>query len=305
MDCQNLWERKSLVRSQSRRLIGEVEGDYFPPQLQWLCQDSYIGSLGKEVINFILVQTLYKFLNDIAFLENEVVSSTVLKVVFNNIPIKVDCDTRLTLMTVVVDETYHSYASLDYIKQIQEKTRIIPLPFSNRTAISRAIQSTKLKLAEQYHSLFELIAVCIAENAMTKEIFYLASENGTNQFFKDIMNDHLSDEARHSVIFQHLLKKIWAEIEEGSKEVLGNILPIFIKEFLSVEIVCEFNEQILQALNIDKKKSKAILDAITARYQVTTDQLMVKNIMQCIQKAHILDHLPIKKKFLAEGLLPG
>ena len=305
MDCQNVWERKSLVRSQSRRLIGEVEGDYFPPKLQWLCQDSYIGSLGKEAINFILVQTLYKFLSDIAFLENEVVASTVLKVVFNNIPIKVDWDTRLTLMTVVVDETYHSYASLDYMKQIQEKTRIMPLPFSNRTAISRAIQFTKLKLAEQYHSLFELIAVCLAENSITKEVFYLASENGTNQFFKDIMNDHFSDEARHSVIFQHLLKKIWSEIEEESKEVLGNILPIFIKQFLSVEPVNEFNEQILEALKIDKTKTKEILEATTAKYPVTKDRLMVKNIIQCIQKAHILDHPSIKKIFLAEGLLPG
>src|SRR5688500_954704 len=78
---QNQWERISSIRSKPRRLLDdEVDPvNYFPLSRQPLCAHPEITKLGQSVIDVILTQSCYKYMNDIANIEKDIIN----KVAYN------------------------------------------------------------------------------------------------------------------------------------------------------------------------------------------------------------------------------
>ncbi|WP_149289680.1 hypothetical protein [Francisella orientalis] len=69
---QEKWERRATVRSRSRIVYDKAAtGYYYPISRAPLAIHPYISLKGEKAREFLLIQSLYKYSNDIASIEQE------------------------------------------------------------------------------------------------------------------------------------------------------------------------------------------------------------------------------------------
>lgn len=292
IEVQNRWETRSTVRSRPRLSFdSKLDGYFFPLSHQPLSVHPKIASLGKEAIDYLLVQSLYKYSNDIAMIETRVVNQSILKAVTNSLLVVFDNEQKLVMYTIMVDEAYHAYVAFDAMMQIQERTGIKPLLLPEQIEIEFAIQWAHENMPSQYHSAFDYIAVCLAENTLTKEIVSMLDKDETHPFFQKIIKDHLSDESRHSGIFSGLLRYFWQNLDEACKKSVSRVLIGFVERYLGLGVKMEFDLKVLRAMGFSDEESREIFDDTYQGYVLSKNHPMLKNILYLFEKSGLSDEI--------------
>lgn len=307
-DYLERWERYASVRSHPRKkfiIENNNSGHYFyPPNKQVLCLHPNVMDLGEEAKQFILTQSFYKYANDIAMIETEVINQTVMGIANQRLPLVFEFSLRQIAMSVLTDESYHAFVALDSMNQVERLTGITPLKMPMETDLSYAIMQSKKLLDASYFDIFDLIVVCIAENTLTKELISIHDEPEVNSVFKHIIREHLADESRHARFFQTILPECWEQLDDTSQNAIGEVLPYFLRHYLSTEIQISFDKEILYALNFNTKQvEKIIKETHGVAYQVTKHHPMIKNILNLLDKSLLLAHSGIHAGLVAENLL--
>ena len=204
---QNQWDKYASIRSKPRRFISiDLDEYYFPISRQPLCIHPLIVKLGDQAIRFILIQSVYKFMHEIAMLETEMVNSAACKVANNRLSYKFPKDVCHDALTVIIDEAYHAFVAIDFMRQVEDKTKIKPITMPDESPNTNAIKLVNKYLSSNLHDDFELIAVCISEHTLTKELINIGKESTELRSFSNVMVDHVQDEGRHAAIFNQILK---------------------------------------------------------------------------------------------------
>src|SRR6056297_2995018 len=115
---QTQWEGRATVRARPRRLLPDSNGYFFPKSRQPLCFHPLIQTLGSDAIDFILIQSAYKFMWDIAQIETNIVNEVAEKIANNRYPIPFPESLTFSALTVLVDESYHAYVARDFMNQL-------------------------------------------------------------------------------------------------------------------------------------------------------------------------------------------
>ncbi|KEY57003.1 diiron oxygenase [Serratia sp. DD3] len=193
------WEQRATIRTRPRRFIENDELSFYPIERQPLCFDPIIEKLGDEVRDTILLQSLYKYINDIIIFETEIVNKVALDIAKGRFPFDFSFEARYDAMSVVVDEDYHAFVAMDFQNQLEKETGIKPFKVFDEIELSRAIPRAIESLNDSKHKAgMELIAVAISENTVTSDVAAFASDSTVKRSIKGIMADHLADEGRHS-----------------------------------------------------------------------------------------------------------
>ena len=121
-----IWDRKSSIRSRPRRILKpEQKTEYFYPlSRQPLAIHPLIKVRGEEAVRFVLTHTVYKFMHDIAVLETEVVNKGALIIAHDHLKLNFPQAMRHDALSIIIDEAYHAYVAIDYLKQVEEITGI-------------------------------------------------------------------------------------------------------------------------------------------------------------------------------------
>jgi len=83
--------------------------------------------------DFVLLQSFYKFINDVVIFETEIVDRTARNIAKNRFALPFPLVCRYDAMTVVVDEDYHALVALDFLQQTVKMTGISPLDLPGRS----------------------------------------------------------------------------------------------------------------------------------------------------------------------------
>lgn len=86
-----------------------------------------------------MIQSLYKFINDVVIFETEIVDKTARSIAKDNFAIRFPFACRYDAMTVVVDEDYHALVAMDFMQQTIALTGIQPIELPLEIELSRAI----------------------------------------------------------------------------------------------------------------------------------------------------------------------
>ena len=300
---QKKWEKKATVRNRPRITVNPQEkGYFFPLSHQPLCAHPTIQNLGQKALHYLLVQSFYKYSNDIATIETRVVNQTILMAMTDTLPIGLSCEQKLNLLSIMVDESYHAYVAYDARLQIEAHTGIAALPLPKVIEIEKALEVAKKILPTQHYPVFQLFAVCMAENTLTKDIVTMRDQNETHPFFQKIIQDHLADESRHAGIFFHLLRYLWQRISQDCRKAIADSLPVFLAHYLGVTLQKSFGSQIMIQLGLSPEEANQILDDTYTGFQLTPKHPMLKNIVIQFEKAGIMPG-PIKNSFQKHGWL--
>ena len=302
MSFIDAWEGRATIRTRPRRIVENDDKLIYPLSRQPLVlSDTFIHECG-HLRDYALVQSLYKFINDVVIFETEIVDKTARSIAKDNFTIRFPFACRYDAMTVVVDEDYHALVAMDFMQQTIALTGIEPIPLPDEIELSRAIPAALALAPEHLRSAVELICVAIAENTVTNDVAAFAKDESVKQSVKGLMADHLLDEGRHSGFWARLVRIYWHTAAEQDRAAIARIMPVFIAQYLTNDIQNGFDFTLIEHLQVPDTVKQALRDETRAvSFPVNRHHPLVANIVRFFKNSSMLDD-PCVQRALADYL---
>lgn len=300
---QDVWENRSSIRTSPRKTIDfEKKGFFFPPNKQLLLLLPEVYELGENVRNDILLHSFYKYLNDIVNLEIQLINSACNYIISNDLVVKYGQEVKINAYTVIIDEYYHVYLAQDMICQIDDKFPTFKkLPFPDSDAYN-AVNTIIEKLDAEYKEMFIIIAVCIFETTVVRELIEFFDDPEVHTSIRYYINDHMNDESKHYNFFYNLLNYTWKNLPENYKKNIGRYLVDFIRMYLNIESEKAYNKLILTSILNDEKQSQSLINKVYSTFNISPDIPMVKHVLNVLKSLGIMDCEFVKQHFIDANL---
>jgi hypothetical protein len=297
------WESRATIRTRPRRLLENDDKLIYPLSRQPLVLSETFLRECPEQRDFALVQTLYKFINDVVIFETEIVDKTARSIAKNRFAVAFPLACRYDARTVVVDEDYHALVAMDFMQQTVAMTGIAPIELPDEIELSRAIPAAIALAPEHLRSAVELICVAIAENTVTGDVAAFAKDNTVKQSIKGLMADHLLDEGRHSGFWSRMVRIYWHTASEDDRQCIAQILPVFIGHYLTNDIQKTFDFHLIDALRISDAAHQSLKNEVSGlAFPINRHHPLVANIVRFFRNSSLLDS-PCVQSALSDYLL--
>lgn len=302
MSFIDAWEGRATIRTRPRRMVENDEKLIYPLSRQPLVLSDTFISECAHLRDYALVQSLYKFINDVVIFETEIVDRTARSIAKDHFTIRFPFACRYDAMTVVVDEDYHALVAMDFMQQTIALTGIEPIPLPDEIELSRAIPAALALAPEHLRSAVELICVAIAENTVTNDVAAFAKDESVKQSVKGLMADHLLDEGRHSGFWARLVRIYWHTAPQQDRESIARIMPVFIAQYLTNDIQNGFDFTLIDHLQVPDTIKHALREETRAvSFPVNRHHPLVANIVRFFKNSSMLDD-PCVQRALADYL---
>ncbi|KEZ74348.1 MULTISPECIES: diiron oxygenase [Pseudomonas syringae group] len=302
MSFIDAWEGRATIRTRPRRMVENDDKLIYPLSRQPLVLSDTFTRECAHLRDYALVQSLYKFINDVVIFETEIVDRTARSIAKDHFTIRFPFACRYDAMTVVVDEDYHALVAMDFMQQTIALTGIEPIPLPDEIELSRAIPAALALAPEHLRSAVELICVAIAENTVTNDVAAFAKDESVKQSVKGLMADHLLDEGRHSGFWARLVRIYWHTAPQQDRESIARIMPVFIAQYLTNDIQNGFDFTLIDHLQVPDAIKQALRDETRAvSFPVNRHHPLVANIVRFFKNSSMLDD-PCVQRALADYL---
>jgi hypothetical protein len=299
------WEGRATIRTRPRRMVENDEKLIYPLSRQPLVLSETFTRECGHLRDFALVQSLYKFINDVVIFETEIVDKTARSIAKDNFAIRFPFACRYDAMTVVVDEDYHALVAMDFMQQTIALTGIQPIQLPQEIELSRAIPAALAMAPNHLRSAVELICVAIAENTVTNDVAAFAKDDTVKQSIKGLMADHLLDEGRHSGFWARLVRIYWHAAPASDQQLIAHILPLFISQYLTNDIQKSFDFVLIDSLPVDESVKQSLRDETQAMcFPINRHHPLVGNVMRFFTNSSMLNSLCVQEA-LADYLPTG
>ncbi|HHS7812832.1 MULTISPECIES: diiron oxygenase [Pseudomonas] len=284
------WETRATIRTRPRRVLEDDERLIYPLSRQPLVLSETFLRECPQQRDFALVQTLYKFINDVVIFETEIVDQTARAIAKNRFAVPFPFACRYDAMTVVVDEDYHALVAMDFMQQTVAMTGIEPIELPTEIELSRAIPAAVALAPEHLRSAVELICVAIAENTVTGDVAAFARDDTVKPSIKGLMADHLLDEGRHSSFWARMVRIYWHTANDADRETIAQILPVFIGHYLTNDIQKSFDLRLIDALPVSDAIRRSLKDEMAGlAFPINRHHPLVGNIVRFFHNSSLLD----------------
>jgi hypothetical protein len=284
------WESRATIRTRPRRVLENDNKLIYPLSRQPLVLSETFLRECPQLRDFALVQTLYKFINDVVIFETEIVDKTARSIAKNRFAVEFPFACRYDAMTVVVDEDYHALVAMDFMQQTIALTGITPIELPDEIELSRAIPAAVALAPEHLRGAVELICVAIAENTVTGDVAAFAKDDTVKQSIKGLMADHLLDEGRHSGFWARLVRIYWHTASADDRHCIAQILPVFIGHYLTNDIQKSFDFRLIDALQTNDATRHALKNEMSAlAFPINRHHPLVANIVRFFHSSSLLE----------------
>lgn len=300
------WESRATIRTRPRRMLENDNKLIYPLSRQPLVLSNTFNSECQHLRDFALVQSLYKFINDVVIFETEIVDKTARSIAKNRFAVPFPFACRYDAMTVVIDEDYHALVAMDFMQQTIAMTGIEPIGLPDEIELSRAIPAAVALAPDHLRSAVELICVAIAENTVTNDVAAFAKDDSVKQSIKGLMADHLLDEGRHSGFWARLVCIYWQRAPQQDRESIARILPVFITQYLTNDIQTRFDSCLIDALQVTPQTRVALKEeALSLSFPINSHHPMIGNILRFFKVSSMLDTPCIQTTLASYLPVPG
>ncbi len=295
---QQKWESRSSVRSRPEKYIDfNLDGYFFPSDKQPVLLNEEVQALGESVKKEILLQSFFKYLNDIIHLEVKLINRACHLVIYEQLPVTYPEETKLNAYTVLIDEYYHVYVAKNMMMQLDKQfpyRKKFNYPISDSY---NAVLQIKNILPSKYHAIFEILAVCIFETTLVRELVEFFNSPSVHPSIKFYVNDHMNDESRHYGYFYDLLAYTWKNLPPDYQACIGEQLASFVKLYLHINSDKHFNLALLNSLFANEDKATMLVNQLYKGFDITPELPIVKNVIRVLQKTGVLDHFAVQEGF--------
>lgn len=284
------WEDRATIRTRPRRLVEDDQRLIYPLSRQPLVLGATFQRECPQLRDFVLVQSLYKFINDVVIFETEIVDRTARRIAKDRFAVRFPFACRYDAMTVVVDEDYHALVAMDFLQQTIALTGIEPIALPQEIELSRAIPAALAQVPEPLRDALELVCVGIAENTLTDDVAAFARDDTVKPSVKGLMADHLLDEGRHSSFWARLTRIYWQAAPEAEREAIAAVLPTFLAQYLTNDIQQAFDFSLIAALPVSESVRQALQDEVLGlAYPINHQHPLLGNILRFLRSSSMLE----------------
>ncbi|CAG8871486.1 hypothetical protein PS627_04456 [Pseudomonas fluorescens] len=300
----DVWEARATIRTRPRRLVEDDQRLIYPLSRQPLVLSATFQRECPQLRDFVLVQSLYKFINDVVIFETEIVDHTARRIAKDRFAVRFPFACRYDAMTVVVDEDYHALVAMDFLQQTIALTGIEPIELPGEIELSRAIPAALAQVPEGLRDALELICVGIAENTLTDDVAAFARDASVKPSVKGLMADHLLDEGRHSSFWARLTRIYWQAAPQAERETIARVLPVFLGQYLTSDIQQAFDLGLIAVLPVDEPVRQALRDEVGGlAYPISRQHPLLSNILRFFRSSSMLDSPCVQ--LALQDYLPG
>ncbi len=304
------WDRKATVRGRPRTRVdaGHIDGDVFPAVLQPLVGHPAIVARGPAVRHELLVRSAYRWQQEIASLEIEIVTDLCGRLATQGAGCPLPDSARRVALTVATDEAYHAYAARAFIDDLERATGIAAdRESAPRPGLASALDRLRESLPEALRREGETLGLCFAEHFVTESLFGLSRDSEADNPFHVAIREHLIDEARHQSYFQRLLTHLWAHYDEPRRRALGSALPGFLDAFLLGGTLLDDSRQLLGRIGVSESEADAILAEIQQGFEGRgggkSALPQARHCLALAASSGLLDHAPTRSALTTAGWL--
>ena len=302
------WYKTATVRNSARILVPDdiKKENIFPKSRQTLSEHPAVVSLGQDAVAYVLAQSTYKYMYEIGLLETRFVIDCALKIANRQIAEHASDSDRLEAIAVVIDEGYHAYVALDFIIQLKAKSGIQPLVVPETNGNLDAVRRGYRAIPESMHGAYQLLATCLAEHTLTKDLLSIGREKEATRTFTQVMTDHVADEGRHANYFVRMLQAYWRTLDPQTQDTIGLFLPGYLKDYLAADFERRFDRMVLGELPLAGEVIERILEDTGAAYTASTESYIATttaNLVRLLDNHSVLDRPPVRRAFVDAGLL--
>lgn len=300
------WEGRATIRTRPRRMLEDDDKLIYPLSRQPLVLSETFTRECSPLRDYALVQTLYKFINDVVIFETEIVDKTARSIAKNRFAIPFPFACRYDAMTVVIDEDYHALVAMDFMQQTIALTGIKPIELPQEIELTRAIANAVALAPEHLRGAVELICVAVAENTVTNDVAAFAKDDSVKQSIKGLMADHLLDEGRHSGFWARLVCIYWQSATLPDRERIAQIMPVFIAHYLTNEIQKDFDFGLIDHLPVGPVIKEALKDEVLGMsFPINSHHPLIGNILRFFKVSSMLDSPCIRSALAVYLPVPG
>ncbi|MBH3463107.1 diiron oxygenase [Pseudomonas putida] len=297
------WEERATIRTRPRRRIEDDQRLIYPLSRQPLVQSATFQRACPHLRDFVLVQSLYKFINDVVIFETEIVDRTARRIAKDRFTVRFPFACRYDAMTVVVDEDYHALVAMDFLQQTIALTGLEPIALPTEIELSRAIPSALAQVPEALRDALELICVGIAENTLTDDVAAFARDETVKPSVKGLMADHLLDEGRHSSFWARLTRIYWQAAPEVDRQMIAQVLPVFLGQYLTNDIQQAFDFNLIEALPVNETLRQSLREEVLGlAYPINHQHPLLGNILRFFRSSSMLESPCVQEAL--RGYLP-
>ncbi|WP_448653495.1 diiron oxygenase [Pseudomonas fluorescens] len=286
------WERRATVRTRPRRMLENDDRLIYPLCRQPLVLSATFLEHCLQWRDFVLVQSFYKFINDVVIFETEIVGKTARNIAKSRFSLPFPLASRVDAMAVVVDEDYHALVAMDFLQQTVEMTGICPLDLPGQIELSHALPAAQALAPPHLRDAVELIGVAIAENTVTHDVAAFSKDDSVKPSVRGFMADHLFDEGRHAQFWTQLVRHYWQAASPADRDSIAETLPTFLTHYLTNDLQKGFDLQLIEHLDVSADVRRVLRDEVAALdFPITRHHPLLGNIMGFLHQSGVL-HTP-------------
>lgn len=314
------WDDKSTVRTQKRSRFkkGSLSKVVFPLPLKPFMHLPEVQALSKKKLQPFYLQSFCDMLHHVGRFEVMFVAKQCGKLANEDLGLELTDSVRQVAIAIGIDEMYHALVAKELVADIRMLAGVIPTALKAARPVKKtrkkqappptALEVFKASLPERLHRLAEVTLLCILENGIVDDIIEMARYAGSDNPADVYVREHLTDESRHKIFFQRLLKYIWTSVSEKDQVVLGRaIVKYFVGNFTTMplaQLAGYYSHTLREAGLADELahtlgEQVAIRDIELPLYELN----IVSNPVHLMRVAGVLDHLPTRKLFVKHRLI--
>ncbi|WP_326615207.1 diiron oxygenase (plasmid) [Streptomyces scopuliridis] len=229
------WDDLASVRRRPRRPFAAAEPElYFPPELYPVVRHPLVTAKGSTVVNDLLLQRLYDYLEFTTELETLAVIPVATKISRGRSGLVLSGRMRSDAYKIVTDEAWHAQFSHEFVCEIEAETRV---PWSLKGACTPPAFLLRLdeirgRLPQDLRGVEGLLFAIVSETLISGMLSQIPRDDRLPLSVRNIVRDHAEDEGRHHVYFRTLLTHLWPALGRAERQAVGPLIPAVVYAFL-------------------------------------------------------------------------
>jgi hypothetical protein len=227
------WDARASVRQKPPRILRPVDSGmvYFPPELYPIVSHPLVRARGAEVVDRLLVDRLYSYLQFTTELEEIAVIPIATSISRGRAGLDLPEGMRGDAFKIVTDEAWHAQFSYEMIRQVEHETAI-PWQEAGLPAFITRLDAIRRRLPEHLRGTEGLLFSVVSETLISSILADVPRDHRLPQAVRELIRDHAEDEGRHHAYFRSVLHRFWPALDPSAREALGPFLPEVILAFL-------------------------------------------------------------------------
>ncbi|MEW1758365.1 diiron oxygenase [Streptomyces cyaneofuscatus] len=297
------WENRASVRVKPRRLLEELETGkvFFPPELVPALYHPLVREHDEEVIQGLLLQRLYIYLDFTADLEQLVVSPVTQLISRRRSGFELPEEMLRDSYKICTDEAWHAQFSDDLHGQLRTATKALPCTARQPYFLSR-LEVLKAELGPSLKPLADLFFTVVSETLISSILSGIPKDQRVCTAVRETIADHAEDEGRHHAYFVRFFEYAWPQLTPGQRDLIGCLLPEFTVAFLRPDVDATFD--MLRFTGMDSESVRGVIEETYPEARLQADmRAAAASTLRLFERNGVFESNKVADSFFRCGLL--